>query len=202
MDMTSGGWDSSGEEPVGGREGGTLSDGEGMNKGSLDERRWGSGERDDGEPLVVSNGGSSGLCHTTRMPYAYAQVGTALHIIPSRQLYVLCVCIYVFSPGKTDRRTVRQVDRQGTFRTNQVCTMTTAQVCLGLRGWLNQFGDDLTSVVNRQCQRPRHPSEPGRVPGRPMACPVGTWPLPDAERRITPPPCGPDLGGFAQRSFP
>lgn len=46
--------------------------------------------------------------------------------------------------------------------------------------------------------------------------PVGTWksswssddigvavigPLPDAERRIEP-PCGPDLGGFAQRSFP
>ncbi len=46
MDMTSGGWDSSGEELDEGREGGTLSDGEGRNKGSLDERRGGSGERD------------------------------------------------------------------------------------------------------------------------------------------------------------
>jgi hypothetical protein len=43
MDMRSGGWDSSGEESDGGREGGTLSDGEGRNKGSLDERLRGIG---------------------------------------------------------------------------------------------------------------------------------------------------------------
>ncbi len=55
MDMTSGGWDSSGEESDGEREGGTLSDGEGRNKGSLDERRGGSGERDDGKHWTLSH---------------------------------------------------------------------------------------------------------------------------------------------------
>ncbi len=67
MDMTSGGWDSSGEESDRGRESGSHSDGEGRNKGGLDERRGGSGERDDEERLAVSNGESTGLYHTTCM---------------------------------------------------------------------------------------------------------------------------------------
>ncbi len=88
MDMTSGGWDSSGEELDEGREGGSLSDGEGRNKGSLDERRGGSGERDDGERLVVSNGGSTGLCHTTRMRTRRQVPHSILHLQGSCMCYV------------------------------------------------------------------------------------------------------------------
>src|SRR5260221_54080 len=62
MDMASGGWDSSGEESDGGQEGGTLSNGEGRNKGGLNERRGGLGER-----LVVSNGAGTELYHTARV---------------------------------------------------------------------------------------------------------------------------------------
>lgn len=48
-----------------GREGETLPDGEGRNKGVFDGRRGGMGERDDDGRLAVSKGG--GLYHTIRM---------------------------------------------------------------------------------------------------------------------------------------
>jgi hypothetical protein len=97
---------------------------------------------------------------------------------------VVCVmCIYAFSA--LGRQTDEQSDRyrQGTFGTNRVCTMTMAQVYLRPPRRLNQFGDDLTSVADRQFQRPRHPSEPGKAPGRPMAWARwgrGHYPMPSA----------------------
>ena len=63
MDMTS---DSSGGRwSERGWEGGTLSDGEGRNKGVFGECR--GEEHDDEERLVVSKGGSTGPYHTIRM---------------------------------------------------------------------------------------------------------------------------------------
>jgi hypothetical protein len=90
-------WDSSGEESDGGGEGGTLSDGEGRNKGSFNERRGGLGECDVGEQWWKY----WTLPHDT---YAYAQAGTALYIIPSKQLYMLCVEYIHFQSWK-DRQT-------------------------------------------------------------------------------------------------
>jgi len=63
----------------------------------------------------------------------------AIHSSTPRQLYALCVvCICVSSPRKTDRRTV-QTDGVSSEKDRRA---------LGLRGRLDQFAFDLTSVVH------------------------------------------------------
>lgn len=60
------------------------------------------------------------------------------------------VCVYAFSvrERQTDKQ-FRQVDRRGIFGKNRECVQTTPHGASGLQGLLNnQFGDDLTSVVD------------------------------------------------------
>jgi hypothetical protein len=108
MDMTSSGSDSSGGRASdGGREGGSLSDGEGRNKGVFGECRGGEG--DDEERLVVSKSVKTGLYHTIRMHTGrrkegrHEMIDTPVEMVP------------VAGADREDHACTRQDDRQSNF---------------------------------------------------------------------------------------